>query len=114
MQPFHSSGLGGHSKVEHIRTPSMLQPLPIPTQAWQVVCMDFIEGLPKSQRYDSIMVVVDRFTKYAHFVPLSHPFTVLHVAQAYVDNIYKLHGLPTSIVSDRDMIFTSKIWRELF
>lgn len=76
--------------------------------------MDFIEGLPKSQRYDSILVVVDKFTKYAHFVPLSHPYTALQVAQAYVDNIYKLHGLPKSIVSDRDRIFTSHVWRELF
>lgn len=102
------------AKVEHIRTPGMLQPLPVPTQAWQVVCMDFIEGLPRSQRYDSILVVVDKITKYAHFVPLSHPFTALHVSQAYVDNIYKLHGLPTSIVSDRDEIFTCHIWKELF
>jgi len=102
------------AKVEHVRAPGMLQPLPIPTQAWQVVCMDFIEGLPKSQRYDSILVVVDKFTKYAHFVPLSHPYTALQVAQAYVDNIYKLHGLPKSIVSDRDRIFTSHVWRELF
>jgi hypothetical protein len=76
--------------------------------------MDFIEGLPKSKKYDSILVVVDKFTKYAHFVPLSHPFTALQVAQVFVDNIYKLHGLPTSIVSDRDRIFTSQVWKELF
>jgi hypothetical protein len=102
------------AKVEHIRTPGLLQPLPVPTQAWQIICMDFIEGLPKSKKYDSILVVVDKFTKYAHFVPLSHPFTALQVAQVFVDNIYKLHGLPTSIVSDRDRIFTSQVWKELF
>lgn len=59
-------------------------------------------------------MVIDKFTKYAHFVPLSHPFTALTVAQAYIDNIYKLHGLPDSIISDRDKIFTSVIWKELF
>jgi len=68
------------AKVEHVKTPGMLQPLPIPTQAWQIISMDFIEGLPKSQRFDTILVVVDKFTKYAHFVPLSHPFTTLQVS----------------------------------
>lgn len=102
------------AKVEHCKTPGLLQPLPIPDQAWKVICMDFIEGLPKSQRFDTILVIVDKFTKYAHFVPLSHPYTALSVAQAYFDNVYKLHGLPESIVSDRDRIFTSAVWRELF
>jgi hypothetical protein len=102
------------AKVDHCKLPGLLQPLPIPDQAWKVVCLDFIEDLPKSNRIDTILVVIDKFTKYAHFVPLSHPFTALQVAQAYMDNIYKLHGLPESIVSDRDRIFTSTLWRELF
>jgi hypothetical protein len=102
------------AKVEHVSLPGKLQPLPIPTQAWQIITMDFIEGLPKSQRYDVILVVVDKFTKYAHFVPLSHPFTASKVAEVYVDHIYKLHGLPTAIISDRDKIFTSQFWKELF
>lgn len=58
--------------------------------------------------------MVDKFTKYAHFVPLSQPFTAIQVAQAFMDHIYKLHGLPKSIISDRDRIFTSAVWRELF
>jgi hypothetical protein len=76
--------------------------------------MDFIEGLPKSQKFDTIMVIIDKYTKYAHFVPLAHPFSALTVAQAYLDSMYKLHGLPQGIVSDRYKIFTSAIWKELF
>ena len=60
------------------------------------------------------MVVVDRFTKYSHFVPLSHPYSDLSVAQAFVDNIVKLHGPPKLIISDKDMIFTSKLWKDIF
>lgn len=89
-------------------------PLPVPDQAWQMVTLDFIEGLPRSKSYNCILVVVDKFSKYAHFSPLSHPFTALTVAQAYMDNVYKLHGMPMQLVSDRDKIFTSNLWQELF
>jgi hypothetical protein len=57
---------------------------------------------------------MDKFTKYAHFVPMSHPYTALPVAQLYFNNIYKLHGLPEAIISDRDRVFTSALWQELF
>jgi transposase InsO family protein len=59
-------------------------------------------------------VAVDKFTKYGPFLPLKHPFTVATVARLFLDHIYKLHGLPLSIVSDRDQNFTSKFWSELF
>jgi len=75
--------------------------------------MDFIGGLPKSQGKDTILVIVDRLSKYAHFVSLSHPYTAMTVAQAYLDHAYKLHGAPESIVSDRDQIFMSTFWTEL-
>jgi hypothetical protein len=59
-------------------------------------------------------VVIDKFSKYGHFIPMKHPFTALTVAKDFMDNIYKLHGLPQCIISDRDMIFTGELWRELF
>jgi len=103
-----------HAKSERVPYPGLLSPLPVPQGAWQVVTPDFIEGLPKSSSYNCILVVVDKFFKYAHFLPLSHPFTALQVALVYMNNIFKLHGLPTAIVSDHDRIFTSTVWQELF
>lgn len=102
------------SKPDRSRYPGLLQPLPVLDGAWQVLTMDFIEGLPKSGRYNSILVVVDKFSKYSHFVPLCHPFTAFDVVQAFMSNIYKLHGLPQFIISDRDKIFTSQFWEQLF
>lgn len=87
-------------KIEHVKYPGLLQPLLVPDRAWQLISLDFIEGLPKSGTYNCIMVVVDKFSKYAHFVPLAHPFTAFQVAQAFLNNIFKLHGLPQSIISD--------------
>lgn len=102
------------TKSERVAYPGLLQPLPIPDQAYQIVSMDFIEGLPRSSRFNCIMVVVDKFSKYSHFVPLSHPFTAMIVAQQFLSHIYKLHGLPLSIISDRDKVFTSALWQKLF
>ena len=62
--------------------------------------LDFVEGLPKSQGFEVILVLVDRLTKYAHFVPLSHPYTTTKVATLYLRYIFKLHGMLASIVSD--------------
>jgi hypothetical protein len=102
------------SKSEHSRLPGLLQPLPVPTQAWYTIRMDFIEGLPKSRKYDSILVVIDKFSKYAHFLRLTHPYGATTVAQVFFDQVYKLHGLPTEIITDRDRIFTSTFGQTLF
>jgi hypothetical protein len=92
----------------------LLQPLSIPDGAWQDVSMDFVEGLPSSDHYNAIVVVVDRLTKYAHFVPIKHPYTAQGIARVFLDNIVKLHGLPRAIITDRDPIFFSTFWKELF
>jgi hypothetical protein len=102
------------AKPERTKYPGLLLPLPIPENAWQVVSMDFISGLPPSRHGNCILVVVDKFSKYAHFISLTHPFTALAVAKVYLSQVYKLHELPTAIISDRDPIFSSNLWKELF
>jgi hypothetical protein len=76
--------------------------------------MDFIVGLPKSGYKSIIMVVVDHLSKYDHLCVLEHPFTTSTMAQCFMDQVFKLHGMPHSIVYDRDPTFTSNFWKELF
>ena len=86
----------------------------MPPQVWAYIAMDFIEGLPKVHGKSVILTVVDRFSKYAHFIALSHPYTAASIAHAFFQGIVCLHGIPNSIVSDRDPVFTSNLWRDLF
>lgn len=72
--------------------------------------MDFVEGFPVLGSANAILVVADKFSKFAHFIPLRHPFSAESVAKLFWDNVYRLHGLPLSIISDRDRVFTSKFW----
>lgn len=76
--------------------------------------MDFIEGLPISQSYNCLWIVVDRLTKYNHFIHSSHPYIACTLAQSFQKNIFKYHGMPNSIVSSQDKTFTSRLWSELF
>ena len=92
----------------------LLLPLLVPTRVWSDISMDFIEGLPPSHGHTTIMVVVDRLTKYAHFIGLSHPYNALLVAKTFISHIMRLHGIPTSIVSDQDRVFISSFWKALF
>jgi hypothetical protein len=92
----------------------LLNPLPIPANAWQDLSIDFIEGLPKYEGYSVILVVVNHLTNYAHFMPLKHPYTASSVAQVFFNNVVKLHGVPRTILSDKDKVFTNTFWKELF
>ncbi|XXG42550.1 hypothetical protein AAC387_Pa01g2802 [Persea americana] len=103
-----------HSKYETIVPPGLLQPLPIPSEIWADLSMDFTDDLPSSARKTSIMVVVDRFSKYAHFSTLAHPYTTSTVADVFIRDVAKLHGMQHSIVSDRDRIFISQFWEAFF
>lgn len=98
------------AKPERFNYPGLLSPLPVPKKAWEYLTMDFISGLPVSGQFDCIFLVIDKFTKYGHFIPLKHPFTAIRVAEVFLDNVYKLHGMPEYIVSDRDHVFTSTFW----
>jgi hypothetical protein len=102
------------NKTELMQPGGLLQPLPVPSAVWQHISMDFVEGLPKVAGKSVILTVVDRLSKYAHFIPLGHPYTAESVARAFFGEIVRLHGLPESIVSDRDPVFTSAFWHSLF
>ena len=102
------------NKIEALHPAGLLQPLPVPSRVWADISMDFIEVLPKVHGKSVILTVVDRFSKYAHFIPLGHPYTASSVAHAFFHDIVRLHGFPDSIVSDRDPVFTGHVWRDLF
>lgn len=93
----------------------LLQPLPVPDRPWQSISMDLITQLPKSTNgFDAIIVFVDRLTKMVHFVPSSSNVNAQQLARLFFDNIFRIHGLPETIVSDRDGRFLSDFWKTLF
>jgi hypothetical protein len=100
-------------KSEHVHPAGLLMPLPVPQGVWTDVALDFVEALPRVRGKSVILTVVDRFSKYCHFIPLAHPYFAESVAQAFFADIVRLHGVPQSLVSDRDTVFTSTFWQEL-
>ncbi|WVZ80151.1 LOW QUALITY PROTEIN: hypothetical protein U9M48_027650 [Paspalum notatum var. saurae] len=101
-------------KAEHQRPAGLLQPLKIPEWKWEEISMDFIVGLPRTQKgYNSIWVVVDRLTKVAHFIPVNTTYSGARLAELYISRIVCLHGVPKRIISDRGSQFTSRFWEQL-
>ncbi|GAU51812.1 hypothetical protein TSUD_416000 [Trifolium subterraneum] len=99
-------------KIEHQKPAGPLQPLEIPEWKWEHITMDCVTGLPRNQKgEDSIWVIVDRLTKSAHFIAVRSTYKASRYAEIFLEEIVKLHGVPLSIVSDRDPTFTSHFWR---
>ena len=99
-------------KAEHQKPHGKLQPLEIPLWKWEDISMDFITKLPRTPKgYDSIWVIVDRLTKSAHFIPIKESISARELAQIYVQRVVSRHGIPLTIVSDRDVRFTSTFWK---
>ncbi|GMF35630.1 unnamed protein product [Phytophthora fragariaefolia] len=103
------------NKPRLTKPPGLLEPLSILSERWQSISMGFITDLPTTKRpVNSIWVVVDRLTKRCHFVPTTKKVTAEGVARLFIDHIWKLHSMPTSIVSDRDRKFVSAFWQHVF
>nr|GFC50126.1 retrotransposon protein, putative, Ty3-gypsy subclass [Tanacetum cinerariifolium] len=99
-------------KIEHQRASGLLQPLDIPVWKWDKILMDFVTGLPRTQRrHDAIWVVMDHLTKSAHFLPIRKDYTISELAETFQQEIIRLHGTQSAIVSDRDQRFTSHFWK---
>jgi transposase InsO family protein len=103
------------SKPRHRRPLGLLQPLEIPEERWDCVTMDLITQLPKTPRgHDAVFTIVDKLSKRTHFLPTTTNIDALGLAQLFFDRVFVHHGLPKTIVSDRDPRFTSKFWDSLF
>jgi hypothetical protein len=102
------------TKVQRRAPVGELHPVPVPEQRWSTISVDFIVELPKSNGHDSVMVVVDSVSKTSHFVPTNTTVTALGSARLYMRNIWKLHGLPDVVLSDRGPQFVADFTHELY
>ncbi|MBW0481873.1 hypothetical protein O181_021588 [Austropuccinia psidii MF-1] len=101
------------NKNIHHKKFGLLKPLPIPSCPWNSLSMDLITQLPLSNSFDSILVVVDRLSKIAIFIPTYGTITSLDLAQIFINHVFSKHGLPPSILSDRGSLFVSSLWTQL-
>lgn len=100
------------SKPTNVATQGLFKPLPVPIGRWTDITLDFVGALPKTRTgFDTIMVVVDRLSKRAHFIPTRKTLKASGAAALFMDHIFRLHGVPRRIVSDKDIRFTAKFWR---
>ena len=102
-------------KVEHRHPEGLLQPILVPEWKWEVISLDFIIGLPRTKRKnDSIMVVVDRLSKSAYFITMQSTYKTVQIVDIFMKEIFRLHGIPKTVISDRDVNFTLAFWKTLF
>ena len=105
------------ARVIREKQPGQLQPLPIPTKAWDVFSMEFITGLPESVtyegRYDAILVVVDKLSKMCHYIPCRSDMTAGELAEVIMREVIRLHRVTSAIISDRGSLLTTRLWANL-
>jgi transposase InsO family protein len=101
-------------KADHHHLTGLLQPHDVPMFKWEIISMDFVVGLPlTSHRHNGILVIVDKLTKSAHFIPVRDTYDVTDVAHVFKSEVFCLHGIPKKIISDRESRFTSRFWTSL-
>jgi hypothetical protein len=102
-------------KAENQRLAGMLHLLPVPKWKWETISLNFITGFPRTQKHnDSIMMIIDKISNYEHFIPVKYTFKSINITEIFMKEIFRLHGIPKMVISNRDVKFTSAFWKELF
>ena len=101
-------------KSDNWKKASALQPIPLPERAWQQITTDLVTDLPKSEGKTAIAVFMDRLTKMVHSFPYTKEITTAEYARLFVNQVFRLYGMPEVIISDQDLRFVSKFWEEMF